>query len=194
MLECFIGATIYRTPHCPMPSADQKRLDLSIALIAVCLAVGAVATPAFARGDKLVAGWIERVRVYPGDLLIDAKLDTGADLSSLHCHCSEPFTRDGARWVHFDVTDKTGKTLTLERKIQRIVSIKRHFGKDQERVVVLLGVCLGDVYKEAEVSLVDRSNLTYKMLVGRNFMAGNVIVDPDATHTLQAKCKDAPRP
>ena len=59
----------------------------------------------------------------------------------------------------------------MERKVVRMAKIKHHFGEVQERMVVKLGVCPGETYyyKEAEVTAVDRSGLTYPMLVGRDF-------------------------
>jgi hypothetical protein len=84
--------------------------------------------------------------------------------------------------VRFEVKNKSGDKLTLEKKVQRWVQIKRHGAELQKRPVILLGICLGYFYKEIEVNLVDRSDFNYPMLIGRSFMADSFIVDPSACH------------
>jgi hypothetical protein len=57
-----------------------------------------------------------------------------------------------------------------------------HFGEVQERMVV-------KTYKETEVTLVDRSGLTYPTLVGRNFLQGHFIVDPSVSYKTSPQCR-----
>jgi len=155
------------------------------ALAAVVLVL---ANPLFAAG-KLTAGWIEPVRITPGGIVVDGKLDTGATTSSLDCDCITPHERDGKKWVRFGVRGKGGKVVHLEREVVRKVKIKRHFGQQQERLVVKLGLCIADIYKEVDVTLVDRTGFSYPLLVGRNFLRGQVIVDSDAQGTTTPTCK-----
>lgn len=54
-------------------------------------------------GDKATVGWVEKVRIHPGKLLVEARIDTGADTSSLHCDCITCFDRNGEKWVSFIV-------------------------------------------------------------------------------------------
>lgn len=56
------------------------------------------------------------------------------------------------------------------------------FGEVQERMVV-------KTYKETEVTLVDRSGLTYPTLVGRNFLQGHFIVDPSINYKTSPQCR-----
>lgn len=73
-------------------------------------------------------------------LVIQAKLDTGADVSSLHA-TSIRVTRgaDGNR-VSFDVTGEDGRVIHFERRVERIARGRRASGGVQERPVVLLGI------------------------------------------------------
>jgi hypothetical protein len=154
------------------------------------LGVLVLALPALA-AEKTVVGWIEKVRLYPGNLLISAKLDTGADSSSLDADNLQIFTRDGKKWVRFDLEERRqGKKLTIERPLVRWAPIKRHNQAPQRRPVIKLGVCLGHIYRETEVNLVDRKNYQYPMLIGRKFMAGAVIIDPAAKYTVEPNCKE----
>lgn len=142
---------------------------------------------------KGLVGWVERVRLYPGDVTIQAKLDTGADSSSLHATDTEEFQKDGKQWVRFSVEDRFGKKIPFERQIRSHTRIKRGENKADRRPVVKLGLCIGSSYMETEVNLVDRSGFDYPMLIGRNFLAGNVVVDPSSMHTIDPDCKDVPK-
>jgi hypothetical protein len=142
--------------------------------------------------DKLVVGWLEKVCIYPGNLIINAKLDTGARNSSLNASHITEFVRNGKQWVRFNVTNRYGNTATIEKKIHRIVKIKDHDGTPQLRLAILLGISLGSFHKEVEVNLADRSYFNYQMLIGRSFLAGNVIVDPSVKYITKPICKGVP--
>lgn len=146
-------------------------------------------TPASYAGEKTVVGFAEKVRIYPGNLEVRARIDTGAKLASLHCNCITPIKRKGEDWVSFTVSNTEGKVIRLERKVHRVVSIKRHFGKSQDRFVIMLDVCLANVHKETEVSLIDRKGLTYPMLIGRQFMGKDFLVDTEGKYLKPANCK-----
>lgn len=142
--------------------------------------------------NKQVVGWVERVRIYPGGLVFRAKLDTGAKNSSLNASHITDFKRDGEQWVRFEVTDLHDNIVTIERKVHRVAKIKNNHGRPQERLAVLLGICLGNSYREAEVNLVDRSSFIYQILIGRSFMRGNVMVDPSKKYTTKPTCSGMP--
>lgn len=138
--------------------------------------------------EKSVVGWVERVRIYPGDFEIHAKIDTGAKTSSLNAPNLKIFTRDGGEWVSFDVTNRRGVTQRFEEKIFRVSKIRRHGARIQRRPVVMLGVCVGIVYQMTEVNLIDRKNFNYQMLIGRRFTKDHVIVDPGRTFIAKPRC------
>ncbi len=137
---------------------------------------------------ETLAGWIEQARLDPGGLVLDAKLDTGAENSSLHAPQVHWFERSNEDWVRFHVADRHGKRVDIERPVMRTVRIKRHAGRSQERPVVLLGICVGSVYKEVEVNLVDRSKFEYPLLLGRSFLAGDLVVDSARRYTRAPAC------
>lgn len=141
---------------------------------------------------KEVAGWVEMAVIQPGKLELRAKLDSGAETSSLHCMCSSTFTKDGKEWVQFTVENWRGEMVRMEREVVRRTRVKRHFGGSQERLVITLPVCVGNVLKEREVNVVDRGGLEYQLLIGRNFMAGDLLIDPGRKYLLTPNCSDAP--
>jgi len=140
-------------------------------------------------GDKPVAGWVEKVRIYPGNLVVEAKLDTGAQTCSLHATKLKEFKKNGEPWVRFEVDNKQGGKAILERKVIRTAAIKRHFAGSQRRPVVRLGICLGNIYRETEVNLIDRSGFQYRMLIGRSFLEGQVVIDPGLKYQLEPQCR-----
>jgi hypothetical protein len=158
---------------------------VSASIAALCVLVIGVFSVAM---EKPVVGWVERVRIYPGDFEIHAKIDTGAKTSSLNAPNLKIFSRDGVEWASFEVTNRAGRTQKFEEKIFRVSKIRRHGGRFQRRPVVMLGVCVGSVFQETQVNLIDRKNFNYQMLIGRRFMKGNVVVDPGRTFIARPKC------
>lgn len=159
-------------------------------IASLCLAASLFILPAPVLCQNInVAGWIEKVKIYPGALIIKAKLDTGAKNSSLNAKIVEQFEQGGHPWVRFEVYDHRGKKITLEKKIRRIAKIKLRSRKIQERPVVKLGICLGQIYKEVELNLVDRSYFNYQMLLGRSFLAGAFLVDSGTTFNTKPDCQ-----
>lgn len=144
--------------------------------------------------DKVAIGWLEKASIYPSELVLIAKLDTGAKNSSLNASHIIEFTRDDERWVRFVVADRTGHKVSFERKVHRAVRIKTHGVTPQSRVVVILGICLGAVYKEVEVNLIDRSDFNYPLLLGRSFIAGHFVIDPSRKFTTKPLCRGKQQP
>ena len=128
--------------------------------------------------DVLIIGKVEPVTIDKAGFTMPARIDTGAQTSSLNATEIEMFERDGKRWVRFTTTDpKSGKSAEIESKLSRIVKIKRHGGESIERPVVKLKAILGQVVELREFTLTDRSTFTYPILIGRNFLDGQFIVD-----------------
>jgi len=138
--------------------------------------------------EKQIVGWVERACLEPENVVLAAKADTGADNSSLNAPYLTEFTKGGEPWVRFEVIDENGRSVTFQRKVVRVAKIKRHVGRGQERPVVMMGIRLGKLFKEVEVDLVDRSRFKYQLLLGRNFMSGLVLVDPDLQYTIEPVC------
>jgi len=141
--------------------------------------------------QKLTVGWIERVTLGNEGLIIAAKLDTGADTSSLHATGIRWFARDDADWVAFEVLGKNGEKVHFESKVTRIARVRRASGGVQKRPTIVMGVCLGKAYRLTEVNLTDRSGFNYEMLLGRSFLAKHFAVDPALTYSVEPTCPEA---
>lgn len=160
---------------------------VKIILLVGMLMVGSSA-PTFAT-EKQVVGWVEIAAIYPGNLKLKAKLDTGARNSSLNVKKLEYFKRDDQTWVKFDIRNFKDRMEQYEAKVVRTAQIKRLGQKPDTRQVITLGICVGNTYKEVEVNLTDRTGFNYQMLIGRSFLKGSFIVDPEASFVSQPECK-----
>ena len=147
--------------------------------------------PAAGASPNEIVGWVEHVAIYGdhNEIIMKAKIDTGAQTTSIHSKNYELFSKNGKRWVKFRIFNKVGDSLELEKPVVRMAEIKRHFGKKQVRPVIHLGLCLGSNYKITEVNLVDRSGFNYQLLVGREYLKPNNIVDPSVTYTKKPDCR-----
>lgn len=140
---------------------------------------------------KLIFGWVEEVVISRGEFTLHAKLDTGADTSSLDAQNIVRFERDGEPWVRFTISgERPGESMRLEKPLVRDVLIKRHKGPSQRRPVVKVPVCLGPFLMNIEVSLIDRSHFNYPVLIGRAAMQSLAVVDPERAYTHDPDCGD----
>jgi hypothetical protein len=139
-----------------------------------------------------IHGWIEEVVIQPEGIRLKAKLDTGATTSSLNALNKETFKRDGDEWIAFDIINPEDENdkVRLERKIVRYVRIIRHDGERQRRPVVSMELCLGAHRRDADISLIDRTELSYQVLVGRNHMEGIILVDSGNKNLQPPRCDD----
>lgn len=165
-------------------------LSRATGVAAIVLASGwhALADTQAKPSQQTIVGWVERVALTPGDVVLAAKVDTGAVSCSLHAPNMQEYEVDGKKWVRFRIKDAEGKERTIERPLAGMKRIKRHFGGFQMRPVIKLGVCLGGYFKEVRVNLVDRTGFEYQMLIGRDFMDGALLVNPSAKHTMEPTC------
>jgi hypothetical protein len=159
-------------------------------LLAALLPLGAVAQETdpweTAESPALHYGWMERVRIetLTRYFELEAKLDTGAASSSLHATDIELFEREGQNWVRFTVEGQS-----LEQPVARRVRIKQKNGEPaQERWVVRLDLCVGQVFLPADFSLVDRSNFSTPALLGRDVLQHLGPVDTELKFTAEPKC------
>lgn len=132
-----------------------------------------------------VIGSVEPVYVFPMTAAFAARIDTGAEISSIDAQQIKRFERDGEKWVSFVLKNRTtGETHTFEKKILRITSIKR-IHQDEERLIVNMKIKFGNEIVSAPFTLADRSKFDYPVLIGRNVLNGLAVVDPAASNTLR---------
>jgi hypothetical protein len=137
-----------------------------------------------------VYGWIEKVIVAEMKDTLVAKLDTGAQTSSIHAENQQLFERDGKKWVKFIVTDtreEGAKRYEMEAPLSRIVSIKEPGGESEERNVVRLSFKIGERQIKSEFTLNNRSNMLCPVLIGRTTIKTLGWIDPSRTYLADDK-------
>ncbi len=132
--------------------------------------------------SNTLTGWREWVSL--PDLGVDwikAKIDTGARTSSLHAFDIQEFTRDDEAWVRFRVKpwqDSQEDAVVVESPVHDRRAVRSSSGHAQERFVVQLMIRLVDREVLAEVTLSNRDEMGFRMLIGREALRQGYVVDP----------------
>jgi hypothetical protein len=134
----------------------------------------------------VIVGWREWVSLPDlGISRIKAKIDTGARSSSLHAFDIEKFDRGGVAWVRFRVHPRQRSddvTVSCEAEIHDIRNVRSSSGESSERYVILTPVWwMGDTWM-VDLTLADRTEMGFRMLVGREAMRGRMLVDPGRSY------------
>jgi hypothetical protein len=130
--------------------------------------------------EKLVVGSVEKVHIYPSNFVMEARIDTGAETSSIDAREITRFERDGKRWVRFTLLDRqTGTAHIMERKVVRVVRISQSsLEQDYEkRVIVTLEITIGEKRELSEFTLSNREHMKYPILIGRSALQDVMVVD-----------------
>ncbi len=128
---------------------------------------------------KTLLGGIENVFLDPPGMEFSARIDTGAQTSSLNALDIVEFERDGKPFVKFNIIHPlTGDKLELTRRLRRHARIKGRGGRESHRrPVVRIRVVLADIDEQINFTLEDRSRFKHQVLIGRNLLQDLAIVD-----------------
>ncbi|WMC09393.1 ATP-dependent zinc protease [Oceanimonas pelagia] len=142
------------------------------------------------RDGKLVVGETESVWLDAVNDMFPARIDTGATTSSLSAQDITEFERDGKPWVSFNMAHEgVDEKLPVEAPLVRYVRIRQASAEETERrPVVELTLRLGRLSEKTEFTLTDRSQMTYPVLLGREFLKDIAVVDI-ARRNVQGKPK-----
>ena len=130
------------------------------------------------------------LKEYKSGLLFKARVDTGAKSCSLNVdrmvienEVTEFPENDPRRWeanigkvVKFRVRNGSDKAQWIESKIEKYVIIKTAEGQER-RYKVPLQLQWKDVKKRVLVTLNNRGHMSFPLLLGRNFLRGDFLVD-----------------
>ena len=137
-------------------------------------------------GDLPVIGWREWVKLPDlGVARIKVKVDTGARSSALHAYDVEEFTKDDEEWVRFKIHPNqrsNKKSITAEAKILDYRLVKNTGGKSTRRPVILTNVTLLNTTWAVELTLANRDEMGFRMLLGREAIRRRMIVDPGRSY------------
>jgi len=129
-----------------------------------------------------VIGWREWVALPDLDVpAIKAKIDTGARSSALHAFNVEPFRRGDKHMVRFEVHPlQRGDHDAVSAEAELIGNrlIRSSNGHEELRPVVGMTVRLLNREWEIELTLTNRDEMGFRMLLGREALRNRFLVDP----------------
>lgn len=137
---------------------------------------------------RIIVGYVENVEIEDVNTIIKAKLDTGAQTSSIHANIIEQNKDE----IVFEIVTGENDTdrLNIKKPIERFVKIKKKQNVGFiRRPVVEMTFCIAGQRIVEEVNLAERDGFNYDLLIGRNFLEkGMLVVDVSKTFTSKPNC------
>lgn len=131
-------------------------------------------------------GWREWVGLPElGVEAIQAKIDTGADSSSLHAFNQQRFTKDGGNWIRFEIHPRRGAqgaTVSCEAPIALERKVRNPGGRSELRPVISTPLILNGVPIRSLINLTERDEMSFRMLIGRRTLRGKFLVNPGRSY------------
>jgi len=130
-----------------------------------------------------IIGAPARVHVQEAALDFVARTDTGARTTSIHAtdlkikDAAEEKRQNVGKTATFTVTNGEGQSKTLSLPIAAVTRVRNAQGGEY-RYQVTMHLRWKGMEKKLLVNLRDRSRMTYKLLLGRDFLSG-ILVDVD---------------
>lgn len=132
--------------------------------------------------NKIIIGRLESISL-PDLAITDlpVRVDTGAKTSSLHVDNITKIVKNGKPCVTFDIhpdAHNVNSVINCSAPISDIRKIKSSNGNVEQRYVIETTVILGAETWPIEITLTDRSDMSYLMLFGREAIGKRFLVDP----------------
>lgn len=112
---------------------------------------------------------------------IKAKVDTGARTAALHAFGLVEFWREGQPWVRFTIHPRQ-RVDSLEIRVEHPVAefrvVRSSNGIEVRRPVIVTQINLGRHAWTTEITLADRDAMGFRMLLGRQSIRDQFVVDP----------------
>jgi hypothetical protein len=139
--------------------------------------------------EKILVGARETIDLPELELFeVATRIDTGAQTSSLHVdHISENKVTGMLDFeFHPDSHDVT-KTIKCSAKIVDRKRIKSSNGEKERRYIINTLAVMGELTWTVRLSLTDRSSMNHLMLLGREAMKGEMLVDPEFSYLVSVE-------
>ena len=141
-----------------------------------------------AAGERPIVGWREWISLPDlGINFIKAKIDTGARTSALHAFKIKTFRRQGQHYARFYVHPlqrRRRPEILCEAAImdERVVTSSN--GEREMRFIVKTSLRMGQHQWPIELSLTNRDEMSFRVLLGRQALRRHLIVDPGRSYRL----------
>lgn len=135
---------------------------------------------------RKVIGWREWVGLPDlGVIEVKAKVDTGADNSSLHAFEIERFDEGGIDMVRFEIHPRQRKrkpSISCVAQVAGERKVRNPGGRLETRPVIRTTLVVAGEELEALVNLTTRDEMTFRMLLGRRTVRSRFVVDPGRSY------------
>lgn len=142
----------------------------------------------FSEDNPLVIGWREWISLpLLGLPAIKAKVDTGAKTSAIHAFDIVTMQENGEDWVEFNVLPLQRDNAIFRHCKAPLVDIRNvtdSGGHTAERYFVSTQIQIGDLSKTIEITLTQRNDMLFRMLLGRTALIPDIQVNPLKSFTL----------
>lgn len=112
---------------------------------------------------------------------IEGKIDTGAYTSSIHCESIVVLQEEGKPVLYVTIEQNEMKLLRFEKFSRK--TIKNSFGEMEERYVIKTVFHIGEKKIRSVISLSNRDNMRFPVLIGRRLLKGKFLIDVKQVHT-----------
>lgn len=140
------------------------------------------------RNGLTIIGTVERGTLPElGISSLPMRVDTGAATSSLHVESLQEFKRGGRNWVSFNLhpdIHNVNLGVRITTRVKGRKKVKSSSADTEHRIVIDTLLNLGGQEWVIQLTLTNRAQMTYPMLLGREAMAGRFLVDPAQEHLL----------
>lgn len=139
--------------------------------------------------DRTIVGESAWITVDEIDHAIEARIDTGARTTSIHAidmkieNAAKDFDDNIGKAISFTIVDAAGNEFPMNSIIEGVTTVRNAQGTEQ-RYSVPMTLTWNGIRKPTEVNLRDRSTMTYKLLIGRDWLSDDFLVNVDV---LEAK-------
>lgn len=110
---------------------------------------------------------------------VEAKIDTGAYTCAIHCRFISLVKNNGQDLLQVKFLDN--KIYSFDTFTKK--KIKNSFGEMEERFIIKILISIGRKKINTSISLSDRGNMRYPVLIGRKLLKGKFIVDVNQIYT-----------
>lgn len=138
-------------------------------------------------------GWREWITL--PELHIDkikAKVDTGARTSALHAFSLQPFEEGGQRKIRFCIhplQHNNELAITCVADVVDKRPVTDSGGHTEERYVILTPITIAGQTWPIEITLTERENMLFRMLLGRSALKRRFVVNPARSFVTTRKKK-----
>jgi len=160
----------------------------------------------YAQTDRTEIGALAYVKVADENISFLSRIDSGARITSLHAiniklegprslirvvepkplkglpflqkHKNEEYKRNVGRMISFDTLNERGEKKHIKARVINVVRVKNAQGIEY-RYVIGLGLEYKGILKYKEVNLRDRSHMSFKLLIGRNWLNDDFLIRTD---------------